>query len=619
MATIDLLQVLRPRSRASARAAGERITPSPASLAGLALLGAVLCVGAVVVSAAGSSSDAAFGRGLLEFLIVATPIAGGIYALRSPTSARFGVALLAIGFLWSLTALAETSHSVPYTIGRLATWLVFPCVVYLLLAFPDGRIAKGLDRVVFAGFLGVLLVLFFGTAPLVEAFPAKTLWSSCTTDCPANAVFVLDEQPAFLADLILVREWLVELLWLGLFASMFRRWRAASPLQQRAMGPVFIAGAVWGVSHIGHITFRQLGGATDTVIAVSSVWTACIVAICATFVVGLIRRRMLLADALGTLSAALRAGASPQRVRDALATAMKDPSIELLFRDVESRVWREANGSPVALPRPPPPGRAITTIADGEREVAALIHDVALRDDPELLDGVSGVVVAAWRHERTMADLTAAMSELEESRRRIAEAADLGRARLERDLHDGAQQRLVSLRIKLGLAEDKLQEDPAAGIRAVRELGFEAELALDELRSLAHGVYPSLLTDRGLADALKSLARHAPVPITVTVEGVTRLPVELESAIYFTCAEAVQNTMKHAPTASAAIALHQSPGLLRFEVNDDGAGFSANGRPGRGLKNMRDRIEAIGGDVVIESRPGRGTRVRGAVPTARAR
>jgi signal transduction histidine kinase len=218
-----------------------------------------------------------------------------------------------------------------------------------------------------------------------------------------------------------------------------------------------------------------------------------------------------------------------------------------------------------------------------------------------------------------MRDLARAMSDLEDSRRRIAEAADVERARLERDLHDGAQQRLVSLRIKLGLAEDKLQEDPAAGMRAVQELGFEAELALDELRSLAHGVYPSLLTDRGLTDALKSLARQAPIPIRVITDGVTRHPVEVESAIYFTCAEAVQNTMKHATTARAAsIELQQSPRELRFEVWDDGGGFSPRESSGRGLKNMRDRIEAVGGNVAIDSRPGGGTRVRGAIPTAAA-
>jgi len=196
------------------------------------------------MAAASARSDAAFGRGLLQLLIVGGPIAVGLYALRAPVNKSFGIALLGIGFAWSLTALAESALSVPHTIGRLATWLIFPCVVYLLLAFPQGRIEGGLDRAVFAGVVGVMLVLFFGTAPFVQAFPPKTLWSTCTTDCPANALFILDEQPAFMTKVVLVREWLVELLWLGLLYSMFRRWRAASLLQRRAMGPAFVAGTL---------------------------------------------------------------------------------------------------------------------------------------------------------------------------------------------------------------------------------------------------------------------------------------------------------------------------------------------------------------------------------------
>ena len=142
----------------------------------------------------------------------------------------------------------------PHTIGRLTTWLISPCVVWLLLAFPRGRIEKGLDRALFVGFFAVWLFLFFGTAPFVQAFPAKTLWSTCSADCPANALFVLDSQPEVLTQVILVREWLIELLWLGLVYSMFRRWRAASPLQRRAIGPAFVAGTLLGVFQWAHIT-----------------------------------------------------------------------------------------------------------------------------------------------------------------------------------------------------------------------------------------------------------------------------------------------------------------------------------------------------------------------------
>jgi signal transduction histidine kinase len=583
----------------------------------LALLGALLCVASVAQAVAGASSDAAFGRGLLQLLIVAVPIAVGLYALRAPGNAPFGIAPLGIGFAWSLTALAQSSASVPHTIGRLATWLTFPCVVYLLLAFPDGRIAKGLDRVVFFGIVGVMLFLFYGTAPFVAAFPPKTLWATCSTDCPPNAIFVLDRQPAFMTQVILVREWLIELLWLGLFVSLFRRWRAASPLQQRAMGPAFVAGALLGVTHLTHITTRQLGAPTDTVVAISSVWMFCIVAVCAAFVFGLLRRRMLLAAALARLGVAQRVSDDPSELRDVLATALSDTTTELLFRDPAAGAWHDARGRPVSWPQDLPRGRAATTIGDDDAHVAVLIHDVALCDDPELLEGVSGMVLAGWRHRRLLTDLGNAMRDLEDSRRRIAEAADLERARIERDLHDGAQQRLIALRIRLGLAEEKLKREPAAGIEDVRELGFEAELAVEELRSLAHGIYPSLLTDRGVPDALRSVAQHAPLPVHVAAHGVTRQPSKIESAVYFTCVEAIQNAIKHASGATAVwTTLTQSPGALRFEVHDDGPGFKPGACDGRGLRNMRDRTEAVGGHLTFDAPPGRGARVRGSVDLA---
>ena len=417
----------------------------------LAIAGALVCTAAVALASAGAAGDAAFGRGLLEALIVGGPIAVGLYALRAPVNASFGRALLAIGFAWALTGLTESSLSVPFTIGRLATWLTFPCVVYLLLAFPDGRIDKGLDRVLLGAVVAVMIFLFYGTAPFVQAFPPKTLWGTCTTDCPGNAIFVLDAQPAFLTTVVYIREWLVELLWLGLFYSMYRRWRSASPLQQRAMEPAFLAGAVLGVSHYAHITARQLGVAPDTVIALSSVWTFCIVAVCFGFLGGLVWRRMLLAQALARLGAALRSGDRHLDSRDALATALRDPAVQLLFKDPGSDAWQDSHGHPVAWPPDLTPDRAITTVgADGDDGEVALVHDVALLDDRELLDGVSGMVLAAWRDERLAAGLRRAMVDLQQSRHRIAEAADLERARIERDLHDGAQQRLVGLRIRRG-------------------------------------------------------------------------------------------------------------------------------------------------------------------------
>jgi signal transduction histidine kinase len=585
----------------------------------LAVLGSFLCAGAVTLATAGAPSDAAFGRGLVELLIVAVPITTGVYALQTGANARFGILLVSIGFLWSLTALAQMPDSVPHTVGRLATWLVFPGVFYLLLAYPDGRIARGLDRVVFGGMLAVLVLLFFGTAPLVEAFPPKTLWATCSTDCPPNALFAVDSQPAFLDELILIREWLVQVLWVGMFVSMYRRRRAASPLKRRSMTPVFVAGALLGLTHIAHITYRQLGGPTDTVVAISSAWTLSIVAVCAMFLVGLVRRRTVLAGSLTRLGAVLRLGGSPERAREALAEALGDDSVELLLREPDPRGWRDSRGYAVVWPVEPAPGRAVTPLSAGDQETdIALVHDAALRDDEELLDGVAGMLLSVWRHERILAELARAMGDLATSRRRIAEAAELERARIERDLHDGAQQRLIALSMRLALAEELLHQDPATAQAAIHDLGDDVAVALEEIRSLAQGIYPALLADRGLVDALRSAARRSPVPVTVDAVGVTRHRPEIESAVYYTCLEALQNAAKHGLGATCARIVLREDGELTFDVCDDGAGFDpAMVRSGAGTRNMRDRVESLGGTLEVRSSPGAGTTVHGAVPLRR--
>jgi signal transduction histidine kinase len=214
-----------------------------------------------------------------------------------------------------------------------------------------------------------------------------------------------------------------------------------------------------------------------------------------------------------------------------------------------------------------------------------------------LVAAAAGVLLVRRRYEELL-------RQLEESRMRIARAADLERSRIERDLHDGAQQRLIGLRIKLSIAEER--EDPSA---ALRELGAEVELALEELRQLAHGVYPPLLSDRGLADALRALALELPLPVNLAVADLERRPPEVETAVYFACREAAQNALKHG-AGELWIALTEHG----FEVRDDGPGFTPpTGAFNGGLRNMRDRIEAVGGRLTIDSAPGTGTRVRGVV------
>jgi signal transduction histidine kinase len=228
------------------------------------------------------------------------------------------------------------------------------------------------------------------------------------------------------------------------------------------------------------------------------------------------------------------------------------------------------------------------------------------------------VLPAPRRSRRSLeAELLDTIRELRESRARVAGAADAERRRIERDLHDGCQQRLIALRVKLALAEEFVGSDGPRVADLIREIAADAEAALEELHLLVHGIYPSVLSDHGLSDALRTMARGAPIPVRVVAGAGERYGPAVEAAAYFTCAEAVQNAVKHGgPGTSVQILVHDASEALEFEVRDDGAGFDTGARWGAGLANMRDRVEAVAGRLTVESAPGRGTTVRGRVAAA---
>jgi signal transduction histidine kinase len=217
------------------------------------------------------------------------------------------------------------------------------------------------------------------------------------------------------------------------------------------------------------------------------------------------------------------------------------------------------------------------------------------------------------------ADLQVRLAELRASRQRLVSAQDEERRRLERNLHDGAQQHLVAIKVKLGLVEMLSAKDPDRARATLVQLKEDADDALETLRDLARGIYPPLLADKGLAVALESQARKATVPVTVAADGLGRYPQEIEAAVYFCCLEALQNLQKYARAAHAEIRLRTGEGRLHFEVDDDGVGFDvATTTKGSGLTNMIDRLDALGGEVQAISSPGNGTRLCGSLPVASA-
>ena len=235
--------------------------------------------------------------------------------------------------------------------------------------------------------------------------------------------------------------------------------------------------------------------------------------------------------------------------------------------------------------------------------------------EQKLVDDLAHQAGLVLKNVGLSADLQARLEELRASRQRLVSAQDMERRRLERNLHDGAQQHLVALKVKLGLAEMLLGRDPAKAAATLEQLKGDADEALETLRDLARGIYPPLLADKGLVVALESQARKATVTVRVEAEGVERSPQDVEATVYFCVLEALQNVQKYAAASRVTVRLHQDARALRFEVEDDGKGFdAATVRTGAGLTNMRDRVDALGGSLEVESQAGAGTCVRGQLP-----
>jgi signal transduction histidine kinase len=242
--------------------------------------------------------------------------------------------------------------------------------------------------------------------------------------------------------------------------------------------------------------------------------------------------------------------------------------------------------------------------------------------EAELLDRLADQAALVMANARLTADLEARLAQIAQqaedlraSRQRIVAAQDEERRRLERNIHDGAQQHLVALAVKLRLAKATLEKDPDRGAAMLAGLGREIDAALDTLRSLALGIYPPLLEEQGIAAALAAQYLRGALPVQMQTDGIGRYPIELEAAVYFCTLEALQNAAKYAQASTITIAFRERNEALEFSVTDDGVGFNvdANGA-GTGIQGMRDRIAVLGGDADIESSPGHGTTVRGRVP-----
>jgi signal transduction histidine kinase len=582
--------------------------------------GLALTALAVAVTVMGGLSThpwlAAAGRGT----IVGLPIAVGLYAWYRQPRSRFGPMLVAVGAGWSVTALAGSSNGVLYSTGRLAAWIVEVGFIYVVLAFPSGRLTGRWARALVAAAALLVLVGYVPTALLADRYPTPSPWTDCHDACPGNAFQVVDSEPDFVVHgLPAVRETLTILIFLGVAVVLARRVRTATRLTRLTLTPVLAVATARLVVYAGAIAVRRADPGAAAVDVLVWILALLIPAMAVAFLVGLLRWRVFAAGALQGLARELHAHPDVERVRGALAEALGDPSLRLAYwqREGGGR-WVDTTGERVDLAGVGS-GRCVTQVRDDDGPVAAITHDAALREQPELVDAAAALASLALDNQRLVGQVESSLREVRESRARIQVSADEERRRIERDLHDGAQQRLVGLRIKLELAQEVMPQDPARGRELLHEIGDETVEALEDVRSLAHGVYPALLTQRGLAYALGDAALRSPIPVDLSVTGIGRYAPEVESAVYFCCLEGLQNAAKHASGATVIELELSDDGALRFEIRDDGAGFDPRSSPsGAGIANMRDRLAAVGGELTIFSAAGEGTQLVAFVPTRSA-
>ncbi len=301
-------------------------------------------------------------------------------------------------------------------------------------------------------------------------------------------------------------------------------------------------------------------------------------------------------------------------VREALAERLGDRTLAIAYWLPERQLFVDERGHPVVLPEPGEP-KAWTAVEHRGNRVAAIIHDAELQARPEVVEAAAAGAVLALDNERLKADLNARLQDLRASRRRIVEATVETRRRLERDIHDGAQQRLVSLSVDLQLLRGRLAHEPALALldSAIATLG-EAQT---ELRELARGIHPPMLAERGLGPALDALAQRSPVPVELDLRLNGRFPKQVETAGYFVVAEALTNVVKYACATHARLTASDAAGALCLEIADDGVG-GADPANGSGLRGLSDRVAALDGELVIDSPAGNGTRVTARIPSFEA-
>jgi signal transduction histidine kinase len=518
----------------------------------------------------------------------------GLIAWRRRPDSRSGqlMAMAGVGFFLS-AIISQFDAPIAQTASILLQELWAPFFVALLLTLlTGGRLESRVDWLLVGAFvlalwvLQVVWMLFYEQdGNLLAIFPNADI---------ADAV---DKGQRSLAGLACVAVAVVVAL----------RWRAASRPRRRALLPS-VAGSVALLLFAALLTNDIVTGSRSQTV----LWLAIcsLVSVPAAFLVGLLRSRLArggLADLFRDLKTT-RGG----DLQGALGKTLGDPSLVVAYRLPGSLGYADADGRPVLVP-PVAADRSCATVESEGTELAALVYDASLDDDPELVAAVRAAAGLALENQRLQAEAQSQLAEVQASRERIVAAGDAERRRLERNLHDGAQQRLVALSLQLRLLQSRVGDDPSAQ-ELVSTASDQLAESLAELRELARGIHPAVL-NHGLEAALDSLAARSPVATTVSYEAAAPLPEPVELAAYFVASEALTNVVKYAEATSVTVRVSHAGPRAVIEIADDGVG-GADAAGGTGLRGLADRVEALDGRLRVVSPPGAGTVVTAELPCA---
>jgi signal transduction histidine kinase len=536
---------------------------------------------------------------------------GAVAWARRPDN-RIGPLLLAIGVSWFVGTHVRASVDWMSYLARAFQGYYEPLIGALVLAYPSGRLAGRPERFVIGAWL--LDQAAWSIAQLVLLRPLS--WYACPTCLETADTYIANRY--LLEGIAPVTLALTVGLGGAVVVLAARRLLAAGPAGRRRLAPVALASLALALGILApngiRMTINPALYVDPGIVALSYVLDM----LAAVAVLGGLLQDRLARTAVADLVIDLRRdaaaiGTEPRRLRDALARALGDPSLELFLFDSATNGYQDATGRPAALPTAGP-SRAVTLIGgDGDR-VAAIAHDPVLLDDPGLISAVTTAVRLESDNRQLTGEVERQLAELRASRARIVTATDAERRRVERDLHDGAQQRLVSLSMELGRvrAAAARSADPEL-VGSLAALSAELEAAIEELRELARGILPPILTDAGLGPAVESLALRAPLPVDAEVAVPGRLPPAIESTLYFVIAEGLANVARHAHATRVTIRIAGDEGRVLVEVADDGVGGAAVTR-GSGIQGLIDRVGALGGTLRVDSRDGLGTTLRAEVP-----